>query len=143
MALPMEAAMILFDGIYAAADGANSAYLAEEELPEFVTGKLAQYMGDNFWNVSWVPLVCDFTETVYANHANLSPNMKAVAAGVGATIAAYGFYDSLGGRAAGIVLALRRESGEEAEENFPWPEPSADPEPNADFIAPPPPGNGE
>lgn len=48
------------------------------------------------------------------------------------------FVDNMGGaRGQGITDALRRDSGETADPRLPWPDPSADPAPRAEFVPAP------
>ena len=137
--------MLIFEGIYAAANAARDSYTANADtLPAHMIGAIYPYTLEG---QSWVDLICNYVESVYANKdlpevtgsdsvGDPAGNMLEVAAGVGAVIAMYGFWDGLSGRVAGIILALRRDSGEEAEEGFPWPEPEVDPAPGEGYLPP-------
>lgn len=130
--------MFYFESTYEAGDGVNTAYLAERDnLPAHMTTLLDPYTGTNLENVSRVDLICHFVHSCYANKGNPAVEpLYETAAAAAAKIAEHGFWDSLDGKASGMILAFRRDSGEEAEENVPWPDPSEDPAPNQDYLPP-------
>jgi hypothetical protein len=130
--------MIIYEGIYAAAVGANDVYVQERlNLPVYMVDALDPRTDTHFFDGSWVDLICPFVEIVYANKSELAfAPLLAVAAGVANVITTWGFWDSLNSRAAGICLALRRDSGETAEPGFPWPDPENDPAVNEDYVPP-------
>jgi hypothetical protein len=135
--------MPVYDGIYDATLAALAAiYVEADNFPSQMHDKLDTYVGEDFGMSSPVDIICNFTESVYANRPALvsgSPvttGMMEVAAGCADVIDQNNFWDSLSGRAVGIRDALRRDAGETADPSTPWPDPSTDPAP-AEGYGPP------
>lgn len=130
--------MYYFDSTYEAGAGVDAAYLAERSnLPAHMQTLLDPYTGTNLENVSRVDLICHFVHSAYANKGNSAVEpLFEVAAAAGAKIAEHGFWGSLDGKVSGMILAFRRDSGEEAEPEAPWPDPENDPAPDSTYLPP-------
>lgn len=136
--------MHLYSGIAEASDAARSFFIINRsELPAVAVDKLQTLVGTG---ASPIDLVVAFVEIAFANRGEVPVEMLEIAAGLGLVILQYGFYESLGGRAEGIVMALRRDSGEAPPAGLEWPVAAADPAPDSRYaeqpLAPasPPPG---
>lgn len=120
--------MKIFMGIAEAADAARIWLIIHSaELPEHVADRLN---GRTQLGNSPVDLIVDFTEAVFANRDDFSDDAKDIAAACASLIDRDGYQGRLDGRANGIHMALRRETGAPGE----WPDASADPEPKLDFA---------
>jgi hypothetical protein len=120
--------MKIFMGIAEAADAARIWLIIHSaELPEHLAERLiARTQLGN----SPVDLIRDFTESVYANHANFSEEARDIAAACASLIDRDGYFGRLDGRANAIHMALRRETGAAGS----WPDASNDPEPKSEFA---------
>ena len=78
-------------------------------------------------------------EALYAVHANLDDEGKVLVAQLISFAAMNGWHglaeDNRGGR---IVMAMRRDLGEEAPGGASWPDPESDPSPLAEYVPPAP-----
>lgn len=78
--------------------------------------------------------VANFVELIYARRADVSPIALALAASVGSYCQLYNV-DGLGGeRGAGVLSALRRDSGEKMPNGRVWAPESDDPKPRHEFV---------
>lgn len=100
-------------------------------LPEQVVEKLGPRLG---YGTSPVDAIVGFTEAAFANLEAFDAEGKQIAAGCAQLIDENGFHGRMNGRAAGVRKALLREAGEKAPGSRPWPAPSEDPEPSAEFA---------
>lgn len=95
---------------------------------------------DTFLQLDAIALtISQAAEYVFARIADLATSAPGlVALGARAAFLANRLcIDNMGGpRGLGITDALRRESGEETDPRYPWPDPSEDPEPRAEFVPP-------
>ena len=124
--------MQVYNGIAEAADAARAfAIKNEEELPEIVREKIMPLTGTG---ISAVMLITTFTESIYANRAEVPSLALKIAAGCADLINRMGYHDRLDGRAPDLVPVLRRDSGEKLVAGANWPDKTKDPDPLKRFL---------
>jgi hypothetical protein len=117
-----------YDGVASAADAVRRFIIINEgALPEIVQQKVSALTGTGS---SPVDLIVNFVEAIYANRDDVTNDAKAIAAGCADVIDRDNYHGRLDGRIVGMKAALRRDSGETAADDTPWPETDDDPAPN-------------
>lgn len=118
-----------FDGIADAANQLNQYFFANQAaIPKEVAGKIAPLLGPTR---SPVDAVVNVSEIVYANReeSGMPKELLELAAGAAILAEAHGFHGmDEGSRGTKISLVMRRESGEKAATDHPWPKKADDPE---------------
>lgn len=127
-----------FEGIAGAADAIRAFfYRNEAELPQHFRDKVRPHVGQGS---SPVDLGAHFARATYASADSLPAKLKKealeIAAGAADICDRDGFHAKLDGKAGGMSLAMRRESGEKARTGMPWPAKDKDPAPDADYAPP-------
>jgi hypothetical protein len=84
-----------------------------------------------------VDMIVGFVRAVYANRDEVPTSTKRMAIGAADLIQMKGFYGGLDGNAGKVSAALSRETGLKAPAGRSWPAKEEDPEPAADWLAPP------
>lgn len=130
--------MQVFEGIAGAADAIRKFYYRnEDELPQHFRDKVGPHVGQGS---SPVDLAAHFARSTYANAGTLPAKLKKdaleLAAGAADICARDGFHGKLDGKAGGMSLAMRRDSGEKARAGMPWPAKEKDPAPDAEYAPP-------
>lgn len=130
--------MQTFEGIAGAADAIRRFYFRnEDDLPQHFRDRVGPHVGQGS---SPVDLGAHFTRAVYANRDALPAKQKKealeLAAGTADIFDRDGFHSKLDGKAAGMSLALRRDSGEKAAGSQSWPKKDDDPAPDSDYAPP-------